>query len=126
MKLHHFFTLNLVFALFFGLSGSIFPGWVLQLYGIASTDALIWLARLASGSILGFATLMWFGRRSANKQTCRAIAYALLTQDLIGFVASLEIQLQGWRNPIGWTDPILYGFLALGYAYFLFIQPGKR
>jgi hypothetical protein len=125
MKLQQFFTLNLVFALFFGLSGSIFPEWALQLYGITPNDFLIWLTRLACGSILGFATLMWFGRKAANQLTRRAIAFALLTQDLIGFVACLDIQLSGSRNALGWTDPLLYGFLALGYIYFLYIKPEK-
>jgi len=123
MKLQHFFTLNLVFALFFGLSCSIVPVWVLQLYGLIPDAGAIWTTRLVGGSILGFATLMWFGRKAANQRARRAIAFALLTQDLIGFVASLEIQLSGSVNPLGWSSPILYGFLALGYCYFLYLKP---
>jgi hypothetical protein len=75
------------------------------------------------GSILGFATLMWFGRTSADGGARRAIALALIAQDAIGTVASLEIQLRGSINAFGWSNPILYGLLTLAYAYFLFVRP---
>jgi len=123
MKLQHLFTVNLVIAIFFGLSCSIFAGWVLQMYDLVPDDGAIWTTRLVGGSILGFATLMWFGRKAASTDARRAIASALLVQDAVGFVASMEIQLSGNVNVIGWSSPILYGFLALGYAYFLFIRP---
>ena len=123
MKLQHLFTINLFIAIFFGLSCSIFAGWVLQLYDLVPNDAAIWTTRLVGGSILGFASLMWFGRRSASTDARRAIALALLIQDTIGFIASIEVQLSGSMNALGWSNPILYGLLALGYAYFLFIRP---
>jgi hypothetical protein len=41
----------------------------------------------------------------------------------VGLIASLEIQLLGGLNHFGWTNPALYGLLALGYAYFLFLRP---
>jgi hypothetical protein len=66
---------------------------------------------------------MWYGRRLAPKDFRRVIAFALLIQDSIGLVASLEIQLSGSMNTFGWSNVILYGLLALGYAYFLFIRP---
>jgi len=123
MKLQHLFTINIFIAVFFGLSCSLFAGWVLQLYGLVPNDAAVWTTRLVGGSILGFASLMWFGRKAASVDTRRAIAFALLIQDTIGFVASMEIQLRGSVNALGWSSPILYGLLALGYAYFLYVQP---
>ncbi len=125
MKLRHLFTINIVFAALFGISCSIFAGWVIQMYGLVPDDGNIWATRLVGGSILGFMTLMWFGRKSPSVDARRAIALALLIQDTVGFVASMEIQLSGSVNIIGWTSPILYGFLALGYAYFLYIRPGS-
>jgi len=52
-----------------------------------------------------------------------AIAMALLVQDTISFVASLAFQFTGMVNAFGWISLALYGLLALGYAYFLFIRP---
>lgn len=120
MKLQHLFTVNLFFAAFFGISCSLFPVWGLQLYGLLPDDGAIWTTRLAGGSILGFASLMWFGRKSTSVETRRAIALALLIQDIVGFIASVEIQLSGSVNAFGWSNLLLYGFLVLGYAYFLY------
>jgi hypothetical protein len=122
MKLRHLFTINLFFAVFFGVSCSLFPRWVFQLYGLAPNDAAIWTTRLVGGSILGFVTLMWFGRKAASVDARRAIALALLVQDIIGCVASIEIQLTGSVNAFGWCSLALYGFLVLAYAFFLFVR----
>ena len=123
MKLRHLFTVNIFFAAFFGISCSLFPAWVLRIYGLGSNDAAIWTTRLVGGSILGLATLMWFGRSSADRDARRAIALALCVQDLVGTLASIEIQLRGSINTFGWSNPILYGLLTLAYVYFLFVRP---
>jgi hypothetical protein len=123
MKLRNLFTINLFLAIFFGIACSLFPRWVFQLYGLTADEAAIWTARLVGGSILGFATLMWFGRKTASPEARRAIALALLAQDAIGCVASIEIQLTGKVNVFGWFSLALYGVLALAYAFFLFVRP---
>lgn len=123
MKLRHLFTINLFFAIFFGISCAVFPVLVHQLYGIIPNDASIWTTRLVGGSILGFGTLMWFGRKTRDIDARRAIALALLMQDSIGTIASAEIQLSGVMNTFGWSNIVLYGLLSLAYAYFLFIRP---
>ena len=122
MKLQHLFTINIFFAAFFGLACALLPLWTIQLYGLTANEAAIWTTRLVGGSILGYGTLMWFGRKSELVAARRAIALALLIQDAIGFIASMEIQLSGKVNAFGWPSTILYGLLALGYAYFLFIR----
>ena len=124
MKLRHLFTINIFFAVFFGVSCAVFPSFTSWLYGLVPDDATIWVTRLAGGSILGFATLMGFGRSSASTEARRAIALALLIQDAIGCIASIEFQLTGMVNFFGWLTIALYGALALAYAYFLFIRPG--
>ena len=64
MKLRHLFTINIFLAVFFGVSCSLFPRWVLQLYSLSPDAGTIWVTRLVGGAILGYATLMWFGRRT--------------------------------------------------------------
>jgi hypothetical protein len=65
---------------------------------------------------------MVFGRRTASAEAPRAIALALMVQDIVGVLASVEIQLRGSANALGWSNPLLYGLLALGYAWFRFAQ----
>jgi hypothetical protein len=123
MKLKHLFSINIFFALFFGVACAFFTAWALEIYGLAPDAGALWTTRLAGGSILGFASLMWHGRKSDSRKARRAIALALLIQDSIGFAASLLIQLGGSINALGWSNPALYGLLSLGYFYFLFIKP---
>jgi len=116
---------NIFIAIFFGGTCTFLPRFVFSLYGIVPDDAAIWVSRLTGGSILGFATLMWLGIKTPSVETRRAIAIALLVQDTIGFFASLIFQLTGKVNAFGWASLVLYGALALAYAYFLFFRPGR-
>jgi hypothetical protein len=125
MKLRQLFTINLVIAVFFGLSCFLLPRQLFQLYGLELDESGVWVTRLVGGSILGYATLMWFGRRTTSTDARRAIAIALLVQDTIGFIASLEIQSSGVIGITGWSNFLLYGLLAIGYAYFIFIKPNS-
>ncbi len=67
MKLRQLFSINLILAVFFGLSCSLLPAWVLGPYGLGPDAGAIWTTRLVAGSILGFASLMWFGRTRATQ-----------------------------------------------------------
>ncbi len=123
MKLRHLFLINIFCAAFFGVSCTFFSVFVFRLYGLVPDDAAIWVSRLAGGSILGFGTLMWFGMRTASANARRAIALALLIQDGICCVASILFQLTGKANAFGWLSLAVYGLLACGYAFFLFVLP---
>ena len=125
MKLRHLFIVNIFIAVFFGGSCTFFPHFVYSLYNVFPDEAAIWASRLVGGSILGFATLMWFGIKTTSSESRRAIAIALLVQDTIGCIASIVFQLTGNVNIFGWLTLALYGVLALGYAYFLFLRPDK-
>jgi hypothetical protein len=125
MKLRNLFIVNIFIAIFFGGSCTFFPHFVYSLYNVVPDEAAIWASRLTGGSILGFATLMWFGIKAASSESRRAIAIALLVQDTVGFVASIIFQLKEEVNAFGWVSLALYGVLALAYAYFIFIRPGK-
>jgi hypothetical protein len=125
MKLRHLFIINIFIAFFFGGSCTFFPHFVFSLYNLVPDESAIWVTRLVGGSILGFATLMWFGIKTPSAESRRAIAIALLVQDSIGFVGSLVFQLTGKVNVFGWFSLALYGVLALAYAYFLLIVTDK-
>jgi len=126
MKLKDLFLINLFIAVPIGLSCVFIPGWTIRLYDMVPDAGNMWITRLAGGSILGYASLMWFGRKSGSYKARRAIALALFIQDSVGLVGSLDIQLSGNINFLGWPLNILtYGLLALGYGYFYFVKPEK-
>jgi hypothetical protein len=125
MRLRHLFTINVVFAAFFGLTCALVPRQLCEVYGLPLDVAGVWVTRLLGGSLLGLSTLMWFGRRSPSVEARRAIALALLIQDSVGVVSSLSVQLTGQMAAIGWSNVMLYGLLALGYAAFLLLWPSR-
>ena len=126
MKLRQLFMINLFIAIPISLMCILLPAWSIKLYGLVPDEGSIWVTRLVGGSILGYASLMWFGSKSDAIKTRRAIALALLIQDSVGLLASLEIQFSGKMNFLGWPLNVLtYGLLALGYAYFTFIKLEK-
>ncbi len=125
MNLRRLFAVNLILALFFGLTCAFIPGAICAAYGLTANTAALWTTRLLGGSLLGFAALMWFGWRSASAEARRAIAFALLVQDSIGFVASLAAQRSGEMTSLGWSNMVLYGLLVIGYTYFLFVAPSR-
>ncbi len=125
MSLRRLFSINLPFALFFGLTCALVPRQLCAVYGLTADAGAVWTTRLLGGSILGFATLMWFGWRSAAVEPRRAIAVALLVQDTVGLLASIAIQASGHVTVVGWSNVLLYGALAAGYAYFLFVAPDR-
>ncbi len=126
MTLRRLLAVNLVLALFFGLTCALLPAQVCGAYGLPANTAALWTTRLLGGSLLGFAALMWYGWRSAAGGAARAIAFALLVQDSIGFVASIEAQRSREMTSLGWSNLALYGLLVLGYAYFLFLAPSRN
>lgn len=126
MKLRHLFIINLFIAIPIAFLCIFLPDWTIRLYGLVPDVGSVWVTRLVGGSILGYASLMWFGSKSESVKTRRAIALALFFQDIVGLAGSLEIQLSGQMNFLGWPLNILtYGLLALGYAYFYFVNPDK-
>jgi hypothetical protein len=125
MNLRQLFSINMIIAIFFGLSCTLIPRQLFQLYGLTLDESGVWATRLVGGSILGYATLMLFGRKTNSRESRRAIAIALLVQDTIGLLASLEIQFSGFMGLVGWSNPALYLILTVGYAYFIFIKPSE-
>lgn len=125
MTLRRLFGINLVLALCFGLACALVPGPLCAAYGLTADTAARWTTRLLGGSLLGFATLMWFGWRSADARARRAIALALLVQDSVGVLASLAAQRSPEMTALGWSNVVLYGALLLGYAWYLFVAPER-
>lgn len=125
MNLRHVFTVNFVIAAFFGLSWSLCPAFFFWLYGLIPDETAAWVIRLVGGSVSGFATLMWHGKKTAAIDTRRAIALALLVQDFIGLLASILFQLSGNGNIFGWMSLAMYGGFAALYAFFLFVRPER-
>jgi hypothetical protein len=78
MNLCNRFAVNIILALFLGLSCALLLRWVFALHGITADDLAFWAARLLGGSILGFSILIWLGFCAAPIEFRRATAGAFL------------------------------------------------
>ncbi len=125
MTLRRVFALNFVLAVCFGATCVLAPRALCALYGLTADTGAVWTSRLLGGSLLGFASLMWFGARTPSVEVQRAIAAALLIQDLVGAAASLAVQVGGAMNAIGWSNVLIYALLGASYAYLL-VVPTRR
>jgi hypothetical protein len=123
MKLN---TLLLVVALIgavFGIAFVLVPGPLLSVYGVTTDKAGLLLAQLFGAALLGFAVLDWLARDVSDPDAQRAVVFANLTADGIGFVVALIGQLAGIANAVGWSTVAIYLAFALAFAYVGIIRP---
>ena len=123
MKLSNLFVLNAIVALLFGLGFVLMPEQVVDLYDVTLDDAGIYIANIFGAALLGFATMSWIARNSGASDARKGLMWGLFVEHVVGFVFSLMAQTAGLMNAMGWSIVAIYGILALGYAYFLFMAP---
>jgi hypothetical protein len=126
MSLRRLLGINFFIALLLGLACLLLPRQIFGIYGMVLGPPGIWTTRLLGGAFLGFAALMWFGWRSAPPEARRAIAVALLIQNLIALAASVEFQWSDQVGRIGYVNLALFLLLTLGYCAFLFLGPDRQ
>lgn len=123
MKLSTLFAINAIVALLFGLGFLLIPEQVVELYDVTLGEAGIFVANIFGAALLGFAAMTWLARNSTASEARNAIMWGLFIEHVVGFVFSLLAQTAGLMNAMGWSIVVIYGLLALGYTYFLFIAP---
>jgi len=124
MKLKTWMTVKAIVCIVFGLGFVTLPSFLMNLYDINLGEGGVYMARLLGQAFILLGLLLWLVRNTKETATRRAFALAVLVGDLIGFVISLQGQLAGTANALGWTTVIIYLVLALGFGYFLL--PGNE
>lgn len=124
MKLKTWMTVKAIVCIVFGLGFVILPSFVMSLYDVNLGEGGVYMTRLLGQAFILLSLLLWLVRNTKEAATRRAFALAILVGDLIGFVISLQGQLAGSVNALGWITVIIYLVLALGFGYFLL--PGNE
>jgi len=117
-------TVKAIVCIVFGLGFVILPSFVMNLYDVNLGEGGVYMTRLLGQAFILLSLLLWLVRNTDEAATRRAFALAILVGDLIGFVISLQGQLAGSVNALGWVTVIIYLVLALGFGYFLL--PGNE
>jgi hypothetical protein len=125
VTLHRLLTINVPISIGFGVGCVVFPNELMAVYDVDLSAAGVAMTQLAGAAFFGWGTLAFLAR-SGSPEFMRGAAIGLFVQDGVATVASTLSQVGGPFNWLGWTTPIVYGLLAVGYGYFLVVGSGRR
>ena len=122
MRLSVLLVVAAVVATVFGVAFLVASGPLLSIYGVTLDKAGTLVAQLFGASLIGIAVLNWLARNVTDPDAQRAVVFANLAENVVGFVVILIGQLAGIPNAFGWSNVAIYLLLALGFAYVQFVQ----
>jgi len=125
MKFSNLLIINVVVALLFGVGFVLMPATVGSTYGVTPTPAVNLAGQLYGVELLAIGLFLWFARSVEDAYVRRAMCLAFMIADAIGAVVAAMGVLSGVVNALGWSSVLIYALLALGFAYFQFMQPGS-
>lgn len=125
MRLRTLMIIKALVCLGFGPLLLFIPAQLLNFLGAAYSSGAALTAREYGAALIGNLFLTWIARNADDSVARRAIIWALFIYDVIGFIATLVIQLAGGLNAFGWGIVFVYFFFAVGFGYFLFLQQKK-
>jgi hypothetical protein len=119
MTTRNVLTVSSIIAFIFGIAFVLAAKPLTALYNITLDDSGAFLGQLFGAALIGFGVLNWFARNSKDSQAMRAVVWANLVADVIGFVIALIGQIQGIGgvNALGWSTVVIYLLLALAFLY---------
>lgn len=129
MKLRYLFVLNAVVLIILAAGFLLAPRTVLGLFGLSVgatvnfNATLSFVAQLMGAALLAPGLLGWFASSMTEAGARRSVAISLFIFAAIGFVLSLLGMLSKVMSVAGWGIVGLFLLFALGYGYFLFMQP---
>jgi hypothetical protein len=123
MKLNTLLLVSAFVGAVFGIAFVVVAGPLLSVYGVTTDKVGLLLAQLFGTTLLGFAVLNWLTRDVSDPDAQRAVVFANLTGDAIGFVIVLIGQLAGITNVVGWSTVAIYLAFVLAFGYVGIIRP---
>ena len=129
MKLRLVFILNTIVALIFAAGLLLAPKTMLSLFGISVGTTVIanasmnFVAQLLGAALTLPGLLGLFGGGMTDASARRSVVLSLFVFEVVGLAVSLLGMLSKVMNVAGWAIVGLFLLFALGYGYFLFMQP---
>ena len=123
MKIRNLFLIHSLIALLYSLGLLLIPQTMLFLYGITTTAGDRLLAQFFGVQLLvaGLVTLLARDAEASNARS--AITLSVLISSAVGLIVSIGGTISGTMNALGWSAVVIYGFFAIAFAYFQFINP---
>jgi hypothetical protein len=115
-------TVTAIGSLLFALAYLLAPARVASLYGI-TLDPSSQYPRYFGSALLGFAAILWLGRKVTSGPALRAILVGSFVASITGLVVAVLQALDGTGNSLVWSTVVIYLLLSLGFADFVFRTP---
>jgi hypothetical protein len=113
------FLVTLVVVVLFGTGFLFIPGPLVVPFGLVLDTVSATFGRLFGCSLIGFAIVLWFARKSDNAEFKKAMVYSLFAYYLISAILIVVSQLNGLMNSLGWSLVGLHVILAGCFGYFM-------
>ena len=112
------FLVALIIEAIFGLGFIFIPATMIEPYGVILNETGTTFARLFGSAILCFPVLLWFARKSENREFKKAAIYTLLFYFLISGIILVIAQTAGLMNALGWAIVGLHLILVIWFGYY--------
>lgn len=119
------FTAGFLVELILGLALLAAPTRTAEALGLNVTPPGVLLMRLYGSALLGFAVLLFMGRRIRGRGLRRAVLASVLVYGLVSSILLVTAQIQGLMNPLGWGVIDVHVLLTLAFGFYLF-KPRKN
>ena len=119
MNFRNLMIVSAVSGFVFGAAFVIVPGLLGSLLGLATTPAVVLVARLYGTALLGVGILSWLVKDMTERTTQQPILLAFLVIDFGGFLVLLMSLLSGLMNVLGWFIAIFLLVMSAAWAYLL-------
>lgn len=123
MKLKSLFIIKALVSLFFGILLLAFPTELGSILGLELSPSGIFMAREYGGALVGIFFLCWVAGNSSSSKALKGIILFGFVYDFINLFVSVHAKLSGVLNSTGWAIVAVYLVFAVGFGYFLFINP---
>jgi len=116
--------LRLVFILeaavnaIFGVSLILATGLLLSIYGMSTDSAGTFLGQFLGALFVGFALITWFAKDWPDTDARRLVIRVTFITSALGFLISLNYQLQPGSGVLSWAFVVLTALFGLAWGYF--------
>jgi hypothetical protein len=123
MSIRTFFIIAAFAALSFGVGFVLVPEFVGSIFGINFDADGAMIARFFGALLITVGVWFFMMRGTEDAAAARAMLTGYLIGLVIGVFNALTSTLAGTMNSFGWLIVLMYGGLAVGAVYCLFVQP---
>ncbi|MBT4307929.1 MAG: hypothetical protein HOG73_10855 [Candidatus Marinimicrobia bacterium] len=122
MNLNTLFKINVFVSGLFGLGFVLAPEATLTPYGLSQEiiDGSVMIARWFGGANIGYAILSWMMSNSQDSDAKTTVAKAYSIGFGISFLISIQNQLSGEINFLGWSTVIIFAAFSIAFGKFAF------